>query len=468
MQDRVPLYPGRVILTPVSGQANTYDLTRADQPTQVGTPLNTSTLLADATATSLGLDPTTATPNDAFAALVEAQGGKMDAKIGDVMITTRTDLGDNWLLCNGSAIDGDEYTDLAEPLLNAALIKKATQSSTVAYNNSNPTRLVNLNGTYYGLAYSAVNAYVLDLSSNTCLFSMTAGTSYSSFHAVGAAYGAGYYVLVANDTYSNLFVAYQTGTTGSTSRKALSGGTNVSDIVYANGRFVVSGRSSSGYPCIWYATTPSGTWTQVILSSASTIISSNGGGVIRYMNNRFVAVWPKAYGIVIGYSSNGISWSTTEVTGSYTPNSSADYVDIAYSNGKYAVVSTVISSSKVMIFSSNNISTGWSEAKVVSSYAYYGFVGAVADKFVVITLSTNTYGTIQVLDTDTGEWEETYTGAIINNAASPYNGVVVDSGSIKVYSKNASYTYCYNWYAALPTISFDGAYAYIKAKEATA
>lgn len=41
-QNRVPLYPGRVTLTPVSG--NTYDMERADQPTQEGTPLNRDTL----------------------------------------------------------------------------------------------------------------------------------------------------------------------------------------------------------------------------------------------------------------------------------------------------------------------------------------------------------------------------------------------------------------------------------------
>lgn len=63
MQDRVPLYPGRVTLTPVSGQANTYDLTRADQPTQEGTPLNKASLLNDATAALYGL-PNTAVPDD--------------------------------------------------------------------------------------------------------------------------------------------------------------------------------------------------------------------------------------------------------------------------------------------------------------------------------------------------------------------------------------------------------------------
>ena len=35
MQDRIPTYPGRVKLTPVSGQENTYDLVRAAAQIQV-------------------------------------------------------------------------------------------------------------------------------------------------------------------------------------------------------------------------------------------------------------------------------------------------------------------------------------------------------------------------------------------------------------------------------------------------
>ena len=53
MQDRVSLYPGRVKLEPVAGQTNLYDLTRADQPTQEGTPLNKANLLSDATETAM-------------------------------------------------------------------------------------------------------------------------------------------------------------------------------------------------------------------------------------------------------------------------------------------------------------------------------------------------------------------------------------------------------------------------------
>lgn len=68
MTDRVPLYPGRVKLVPVSGQSNTYDMSRADQPTQEGTPLNKATFLKDSTATAFGLS-TDAVPDDVFSYL---------------------------------------------------------------------------------------------------------------------------------------------------------------------------------------------------------------------------------------------------------------------------------------------------------------------------------------------------------------------------------------------------------------
>lgn len=67
MKDRISLYPGRVMLTPVAGQENVYDMVRADEPQEEGTPLNKANLLSDDTAMSLGLDTETATPNNALA-----------------------------------------------------------------------------------------------------------------------------------------------------------------------------------------------------------------------------------------------------------------------------------------------------------------------------------------------------------------------------------------------------------------
>lgn len=71
MQDRVPTYPGRVKLNPVSGQENTYDMVRADEPTQDGTPLNKATLLKDDTAALYGKG-TDAVPDDILSILSNA------------------------------------------------------------------------------------------------------------------------------------------------------------------------------------------------------------------------------------------------------------------------------------------------------------------------------------------------------------------------------------------------------------
>lgn len=65
MNDRVPLYPGRVKLVPVSGQENVYDMIRADEPTQEGTPMSKATFLKDETAAMFGLG-VDAVPDDVF------------------------------------------------------------------------------------------------------------------------------------------------------------------------------------------------------------------------------------------------------------------------------------------------------------------------------------------------------------------------------------------------------------------
>lgn len=74
MQDRVPMYPGRVRLMPVPGQDGLYDMVRADQPTQEGTPLNKATLLSDETAALYGLGQD-AVPDDVFASIVSMLDG---------------------------------------------------------------------------------------------------------------------------------------------------------------------------------------------------------------------------------------------------------------------------------------------------------------------------------------------------------------------------------------------------------
>lgn len=68
MTDRQPTYPGRVTLTPVDGQQNTYDMVMADEPTELGDPPVKSNLLDDSATAAIGLNKD-AVPNDAFKAL---------------------------------------------------------------------------------------------------------------------------------------------------------------------------------------------------------------------------------------------------------------------------------------------------------------------------------------------------------------------------------------------------------------
>lgn len=108
MQDRVPLYPGRVKMTPVAGQANTYDMVRADDPTQEGTPLNKATLLKDATAALFG-KTNAAVPDDILSLLsksVLAQTVGEDTTLTNVLGTKLTVGG---LIESGSYVGTGTY-----------------------------------------------------------------------------------------------------------------------------------------------------------------------------------------------------------------------------------------------------------------------------------------------------------------------------------------------------------------------
>lgn len=87
MKDRIPLYPGRVKLNPVPGQKNTYDMVRADDPTQEGTPLNKATLLKDDTAEALGLTSEDPTVNEALLEIFNTANSKARIVTGNYVGT---------------------------------------------------------------------------------------------------------------------------------------------------------------------------------------------------------------------------------------------------------------------------------------------------------------------------------------------------------------------------------------------
>ena len=113
MQDRTPKYPGRVKLVPVSGQENTYDMTRADEPDDTGTPFNKRTMIQDSTGRFLRLPVSNPFVDDALRHMPDRI-----EPIGTVKTSPALSLGDAWLPCDGSQVTFTEYPQLCQILRN--------------------------------------------------------------------------------------------------------------------------------------------------------------------------------------------------------------------------------------------------------------------------------------------------------------------------------------------------------------
>lgn len=139
MQDRVAIYPGRVLLTPVLGEENVYDMTRNDSPTTEGTPLNTENLLSNSVAEGLGLDPITATPNAAFEKLAN-QAKQAEVTVISIYLTA------NW---EGDASPYSQVVSIPDVTVTKKvdLQPAPEQINALIENGTNCLMAVNNNGT---------------------------------------------------------------------------------------------------------------------------------------------------------------------------------------------------------------------------------------------------------------------------------------------------------------------------------
>lgn len=164
MQDRVSQYPGRVKLTPVSGQENVYDMEWADGATVVGTALNKANLLTDSTATALGLT-SSATPNTAFSQLntkINANNTKFNnatwKQIGTANISglsadssftislsrSLSDLVEIFVFLDNGVCDETNYIRLLYIDFSETFNPSISGINTSSYSASNPTPLLSL------------------------------------------------------------------------------------------------------------------------------------------------------------------------------------------------------------------------------------------------------------------------------------------------------------------------------------
>lgn len=143
------------------GTLNHYEyLKREDAPTIEGTPLNKANLLSDATAAKLwpnaSTRPEDPTVNDALGKLAEGT-----AKVGDIAITSRTDLSDAWLPCDGRTVSQEQYPSLCAVLRtpdNPAIWTEKTVSTNVGAGGDT---LSHENGHWFRTYRDATSAHIL-------------------------------------------------------------------------------------------------------------------------------------------------------------------------------------------------------------------------------------------------------------------------------------------------------------------
>lgn len=328
MKDRIPQYPGRVKLVPVAGIADTYDMTRADDPIEPGTPLNKATLLTDETANLIWPDATSLPDNPTVNKALEVFGKTPGHQIGDIATTIRTDLGADWLLCNGEEVSENEYPELC-----ALLGKKGLDRPWTTVSNY-------VSGTFYAVKaiYAAGTYVILGNSSNTgngtvYIAYSTDGETWtkkqicSSRRAFDIAYGNGQWVIVMGNNGSTglspLYIRYSSTLGGTWTDKTLtSSNFRPNRIQYVGDYFVIT--TSTGH--IYFASTPEGTWETKPVANSYAIYD------ILHVNNLWYCSVASRGGSKVAYASNlSGTWTLTNTSIGGTEGISVPY--LAYSDG---------------------------------------------------------------------------------------------------------------------------------------
>lgn len=159
-------------------------------------------------------------------------------KVGDILPTWRTDLGEDWLLCNGEAFEPAEYPALAAITPGMISMTELCQSGVIADGAS-----TSINPGAVGYATDGVKEVVLT--------------------------GAGY-LLVSSDGFASVNAI-----------KGPNGGP-YGRIFYVNGQWIITKSSQTDISAFYLANDPEGSWTEVALSKTSISVRH-----LEYFNGRY-------------------------------------------------------------------------------------------------------------------------------------------------------------------------------------
>lgn len=494
MTDRVPTpgKEGRVKLTFDDESVQYAKIEMADEPTQEGTPLIKTTLLSDETAALYEFgaeeEPT-----------VDAALRQLPYRVGDTLTTARTNLGNNWRLCNGAELTRSSYPDLSDLFsvdVTGGLWKSGTVSGLTIVN-----KIVYANGYWVALGYyESGDIYYARICYKT---SITAGWTTKDLWSgdnndnqlYDLIYNDGYYIAVGqyaykadgNQGYTNQArVAYATTINGTYTFNTLWSSANYNyanqiprSIAYGNGYYVVCGTNYNyglGYtsPYIAYSTSVTGSWKNKPLASPTSNTESCGVYFVVYANGYWVACGD-APNSTSNADTAAIYYATTP-NGTWTQktlfsNYAANVHSIVYSNG-YWVTSGVDGDSSTtinaVVYYTSNLTGTWTK-RVLEGVSNAPQTDIINDgTYFVVMVRTRYKMSLWYRATPTGTFTEipivassTSNNCLASTIVFADNIYLIDGGA-----STLSFTYNDISKLKLPSISLsDDTYTYIKVLE---
>lgn len=398
MQDRIPTYPGRVKLTPVTGEENIYDMERADEPTQVGTPLNKATLLTDSTETAIWGDAQDRTVDEALKAL--------NHQIGDTLTTVRTNLDDSWLLCNGATVQSADYpilSALMPGLQNGIYSSLQLDFSSTGADTGPDVLVTNGDNVFVGSLDNGRMIYTNDINANPPVWG-TSANSVGSYSTDMICYGDGCWAAAFNLSafYTNIYTATDPSGSWSSTQIHLQYDRNIVYITFGDGYFVALGNGSICYtqtPDVresWEQSEISGGICYMIAYGNGYWVVSQESGYIAYSNSLSGSFTRKQIssgrmegiyflnGIWLAINSQGLLYTATDPTGEWVQNTSAPEMytsttnkqTMLYDNGLYIAIA-VINSANQLVFATDPtgewtpIPTAWNPSSITGANGTY-------------------------------------------------------------------------------------------------
>lgn len=379
-------------------------------------------------------------------------------KIGDTLNTARTDVGDEWLLCNGELVKRNDYPELGEHYSNAFLEASTSgqvKMGKIKYYNGfwvgagadntstkssyiltadNPAKKIavkkhaDLREATDLTCYNGTWVVIGTSSSSPCIYTSTDPENTWELYTISDLTGValksiiclnGVWVIAATInnypyifTTTDLFGEWKVYQVSTDTKITLSG------ITYYNNTWIIFGNLSTGkYPYIFTATELDGSWSGFQLAETTTTLT----GLI-YYNNIWISIGYKGdYSYILTSTTLLENWTEKQIS-----DEKVKIYGMNYYNGTLIAVGNNGHSSggSGYIFESEDLGENWELKAKVSKAILYG-VGCDDISFVAVgsryTTSDSTYQT----------------------------GIVTNSSFI------------------LPTISQDSTYTYIKAKEAS-